>query len=552
MFKISSILLVFFVMFTTSCFSQDDISVKLYDSETKEPISFATVRFVGTSRGIVADYYGYFRLPTKIKDSILKLKITALGYESLLIETKNLRTQGLNNFQMKPRVESLDAVVLDMSKRNKLNSAQLTELINAARDLLAFEIVDKAISKIPNNLSTKPHSYVGYYRDYQFLDNEYYNLNEGVIEQYDDGIDSNLLTDYENKKALYYFKANTDFKNDSLLTQSYDNQFKYIQNAKVLGYGGNEYILLKVHNPIRNYDMITFSYVYQLNRHFIANHDFTKGKIEFLEDEPIINILFNTRPVRDKDVGYGARGRVNQTPYHLLTESSSDNYYTRISPELPANGKIAISLLDFSIYEFNYSLYDKSKKDIMFSTALEYRKLGDKMYLNYISFSNGFTINVDDVFKENRASYNQDDHSFTISFNRNLNPKSLKTRRFKIKYKNRRIAISDLELVNPREVKLVVSEREIELRQQEELQSQDFSLVIKKILDENKNEIYKPISKRAYQFREFFVQEVFQNKRPDPQLMYMNRLKPLLQAPINDSLDADTYIINSPLKIKHN
>ena len=47
------------------------------------------------------------------------------------------------------------------------------------------EIVGKAISKMRANFPTRPHSYIGYYRDYQLLQSKYFNLNEGIIEVFD-------------------------------------------------------------------------------------------------------------------------------------------------------------------------------------------------------------------------------------------------------------------------------------------------------------------------------------------------------------------------------
>lgn len=77
------LIFIFFLYAISVSFAQNDILNELNDSETQEPIAFATIHFKGTSRGLVADYYGQFRLPCKPVDSLPVILITSRSYKPL-------------------------------------------------------------------------------------------------------------------------------------------------------------------------------------------------------------------------------------------------------------------------------------------------------------------------------------------------------------------------------------------------------------------------------------------------------------------------------------
>uniref|UniRef100_UPI0030EF87A5 hypothetical protein n=1 Tax=uncultured Winogradskyella sp. TaxID=395353 RepID=UPI0030EF87A5 len=101
-----------------------------------------------------------------------------------------------------PKTEALSEVVLSVEKTKELSTRQ---------------IVKKAIENIKINYPVDPFSYIAYYRDYQFADEEYINLNEGIVEVFDQGFTSHKISDSLNATSLYSYKLNTDFKQDSLI-----------------------------------------------------------------------------------------------------------------------------------------------------------------------------------------------------------------------------------------------------------------------------------------------------------------------------------------------
>ena len=195
--------------------------VELRDSISQEPLSFATVRFEESSRGLVADFNGQFRLPKKIADTLSYFKVTSIGYKPLKIVSDSLQLDSLNVFKMQVQVEQLEAVMLKTIKKRNIDLGQY----NIAIKLSAYEIVKNAVKNITKNLSDKPHSTIGYYRDYQITEHgEYYNLNEGIVEQFDGGINTNKFDNSFNKSAFYSFKRNNEFAKDSFMTKKYNKR----------------------------------------------------------------------------------------------------------------------------------------------------------------------------------------------------------------------------------------------------------------------------------------------------------------------------------------
>ena len=171
--------------------NSEQILLKIIDSASSEPISFSTVRIKATSIGVIADYNGELRIPSIYKNETVV--ISCIGYEAREVDLRELQSNALNTIRLKPQVEALNPVFI--SSRNKVKGINLSpkSYVEKSRKLYAKDIVLKAIAKIPENLSSQPHSYVGYYRDYQLVDNEFHNLNEAILETFDKGINTKLL-----------------------------------------------------------------------------------------------------------------------------------------------------------------------------------------------------------------------------------------------------------------------------------------------------------------------------------------------------------------------
>lgn len=520
-YKIFTFCLLHFFL-SLSVFSQSDYKVELKDSELLEPISYATVRFLGTNRGLIADVDGQFRLPSYILEETKILEVSSIGYTTIFIEMDSLELNKLNVYMMKPSVIALDEVILKTSKSESKKDRLLTSILENTKKLKARQIVSRAVNNIKYNLDDKPHSYIGYYRDYQIFDNTYYNLNEGIIEQFDEGINTHPIFNDSNQSALYSFNQNNNFAINLESQKAYDDNNKKIPEAKIFSFGGNELSILNIHNAIRNYSNNSFSFVYRMDIDFLKNHEFSKEKVIIVDDNPILEISF-----------------INIKELTSVSHSVS--------------GFLRVSLKDFSIYSFKYTAFDSNKIEPVFNLQIEYKKINQKMYLNYITFNNRFLLLLEEnVFKESNVIYDAKHNRFEITFNSFPKPETIKKRNFKIKYYGAKIDIRSVEEIGSKTVFLNLYEFDKRLQDIKTKDMANLELLIKKVKDIKGRLIYESSFINAYQFREYFVQEIFTNKNLDSELVYMNKQMPLKQSGINELIDVGKYIINSPLQKKSN
>ena len=76
-------LFILFLMSMVSAFSQKEVSGKIVDSITKEPIIGASVFVKGASTGTVTDIDGNFKI--KLREDNLQLEVSFIGYISQVI-----------------------------------------------------------------------------------------------------------------------------------------------------------------------------------------------------------------------------------------------------------------------------------------------------------------------------------------------------------------------------------------------------------------------------------------------------------------------------------
>ena len=506
--------------------NSDELLIKLVDAETSLPISFSSVILKGSNLGVIADYNGEFRFPMKYYNTN-SIIISAIGYKTKELSLKKLKIDEINIIKIFPQIEALDAVIIESNSNIRRPVYNVNRLVKASKSMTAKEIVLKAIAKIPINLSNKPHSYIGYYRDYQLVDNEFYNLNEGIFETFDKGITTDFLKESEATTAIYNFKQNTNFTQDTSLIKAYNGTTKYIKYSKILPRGGNEHTILNIHNPIRNYTVNTFSYVYILEKNFPNLHVFRREKIVYLDEEPLALIKFKNGQRHDNSV------------YGLKTESNSY-----------VEGEIYISLVDYSIHRFKYKVLVPGAKDVLFNVNLDYTRQDNHMYLNYITFNNAFVVGEDFELKDEKVTFDNEEQAFYILFNNTkdqLDMTTLLKSNFKFKLGKKNLKTIDIETISERIIKVYVKQfngRPIRIYKNN---VDDLSFTFKRIKDVVGRVIYQRKSIEGDQFREFFVQRVNLNKSAPEGLIFMDQNFPIKDALTNDFPDANQYWINSPL-----
>ncbi|OUR96093.1 hypothetical protein A9Q86_16580 [Flavobacteriales bacterium 33_180_T64] len=492
-----------------------EIICQVLDQSDKLPVVFATVSIKDKNNGVIADADGNFRLPYKYKTQNNVLVISSIGYETKTLEVTSLLDNQKNIIFLKPKIEALNAVMISAKKNTPKKNFENVR-----------EIVGKAINKMKANFPTNPHSYIGYYRDYQLLENRYFNLNEGIAEVFDAGFQTNKLLFKDNQTALYKFKQNSKFPKDTLLTMAYDNEkYKYIKDATISSIGGNELSILNVHNSIRNNQYHSFSFVHTFKDDFLYNHEFRVAKKLYLDDTLIYEIRF----------------------FAIEDVTGVKN---------TADGVIYIAQDTYAIHKLEYFGYVVGDADPFFSVKIEYASKDDKMFLNYISFNNKFKIKSRNDFEIEDISYDQEDNAFFVRFNNTVDRTTIaNSKNFRFIYKKRRLKINAVSLDNSKTVKISLINGAISSN--EELNEENMKALkykIKNVTDITGRALNKRTFIRVNQFRELFVQEVFKSKTLPENLYFVNKSEKLSESLINKDVltNVSDYWINSPLKATKN
>jgi hypothetical protein len=328
---------------------------------------------------------------------------------------------------------------------------------------------------------------------------------------------------------LYKFNTNKNFIQDSSLTVPYDNKSKkYSESVYITPLGGNELNILDLTNAIRNHDKMSFSFTNVFQKDFIKNHKFKVKRIIFSDNTPLYEITFTT-----------------------LNNKTSFEY--------SAYGSIYISKQDFAIHKLNYNLYYGRKKNPQYTVTLEYAQKKDKMYLNYITFNNFFEATNGNYFKIDKTIFNPKNNSFIVSFNRQLYVDSLDPfrRNFKMYYKNEKLKVIDVNTLgtNHRTVTIHIDKESLtkinfEKEKKNPNYGKYFSFEIENIKDINGFTINQRASIKMNQYREFFVQEVFENKKLPLQKEFIDKNAPLSKSFITPLKLENDYWMNTPLKGK--
>ena len=516
-FKTHRYIFLIFLFLTGLCHAQKSSQIKfqVLDHQSEFPVVYATVILKQAKVGVVSDDNGNFRIPGVYRADKDTLRISCIGYHTALVPLADQKENEINMIYLTVKVESLDEVNLLLDKKEKKMSAG--------------RIVKEAIKRIPVNYPVKPFSYIGYYRDYQKVSdssylarmglenkNAYINLNEGVIQVFDAGFGTNRLTDKLNQTALYEFQSNKNFPVDTLLTIPYDNRKqKYLDGVIISPLGGNELNILHLCNALRNFDRMSFSFAQIFNRHFLGNHIFKLNKLLYLDDEPI---------------------------YHINFISNEK----RISPGYRAKGSILISKQNFGIYNLDYKLYD-DHHDLLYRVNIAYKSIGDRYFLNYITFNNHFEVKGGDYFKINQVDYHYKNSSFQITFNEAIDSESIRLwkKQFKFQHDGEQLQILDVTLMKPNIINIRISSS-IEI--DKAIFNHEINYEIRKLKDVKGRMLNKQNIIRADQFREIFVQKVFPEFSIDSTFDFVNKNFPLKASKLNSFKGKETYWINTPLK----
>ena len=486
-------------------------------SEDRKPVAFATIRLKNYALGVISNEDGSFRLPTELQSYGDSLEISSLGYRDQTIKFSDFTKGKTRIILMEPAIEELEEVIVSANRRR----------------LSVDRIISNAIRNIPRNYPQKPYSYIGYYRDYQLFDQEYTNLNEAIIQIYDQGF---ARIDYETTEAqIISLRENMEFPRDSTtaLAYNYKTNSKTIPEAFIEAYSGNELIILRIHDAIRNHRIPAFSYVDEFIRDFKNNHQFSKdGLIAYQGD--------------------------------LVYKIGISKYDRNIR----VRGEIFVSAKDFAILKMDYRVYRastssignqvRSKEKLLYGIVGEYSRSREmnKYFPNYLSFHNYFEVKLPPIFFANSLTWDKTKRIFELKFSEPLSPEYIsKKNNFRLYFYDKRIRLSSVAISKDgRRIQLVPrqSYKEYELLaliDQEEINKNNFEVRFGKIRDINGNLINNAESIGGEQYREFFVQQLIQNPEIPEKDQLMRKDQPIFgDQPQYGGQLSKNYWMNTPLK----
>ncbi|MEP3211299.1 MAG: carboxypeptidase-like regulatory domain-containing protein [Maribacter sp.] len=527
-----NLLLLLLLLVSSSALSQQGeyIVGKLLDAKTQEPVAFASIRIKDRALGIISNIDGSFKIPLKYKEYGDIIEISSMGYQTKEILIFDFSIFELNNVRLQPAIWQLQEAIVTGKKK---------------RELSARQIVRKALRAIPDNYPLEPFSMVGYYRDYQLDSLQYVNLNEAILEVYDQGFDA--MDSVTTKVKIYDYLENTDFKRDSMALRSYNYKFKkgrkVIDNAFLSAYGGNEFTILRVHDAIRNHKVSSYSFVHRLKSDVLSEHRFKRIPDTYFDGEPLYTIRF-----------------------------------TKLLLNYSAYGTMYISKRNFAIHKMDYTVYDLKKKlpnglrnkhetenELIFEITTSYQPKNDKMFLNYISFHNTFQLWDPPKFVIDYITPDYVSKCFVVGFNNKVRLQdAVALKNYEVKVKGKIVRMQKAELTDAQDVVLLYPKmypnkaeqmlREIEIAaRKKKITNELFEIKLTNIKDVDGNVIDQWTSRDYNQFREFFTQEVKPLTQAPSDTLFMKKQRPIFKDQVVVKPDNfDDYWMNTPLRNKTN
>lgn len=500
------LLICWFQMTDAMAQDADWIRFRVVDQKTKKPIPFASVQIKSRRTGVITNADGDFQIPLRFSVYGDTLMISCIGYETKNVPLRGLNPQLLQSIALKETSTELAAVEVSGGRSGRLT---------------AYKVVKMAIHNLPYNSISVPYSYEAYYRDYQFEDSIYVNLNEALLQIIDSGFATN--DQLKTRIALLDYIPNEDFKRDSATEIEYDNhQKKFIPNAKVGTFGGNELMILRIHDPLRNSNQFSFSFVDVFNKNFLTNHYFSFGKPTSHDGVQLYCINFESKSY------------VGGTTHN-------------------AAGSIYIEKGNFAIHKIEYRVYEleKEKKGLLYDIAVEYSRKEKSMHPNYISFNNLFKIKNPLDFVDTAIYVDPELEAFVVHTNHPVNDVTTNdTSQFELRANGRRLLIKDIKVQNQNEIYLFLDKNPgFNIRMGAKTMTSVMKFKFKGVKDYDGRELNVPSYITVNQFREVFIQQTgipVEYYKTD----YMNPLVPLSeQMPVGSDSNSGRWM-NTPLKKK--
>jgi len=168
--------------FSSTAIAQYNITGKIIDAETQEPIYGASIYFDGTTIGTISNQQGNFKLTYEQNTKAL-LVVSSMGYEAQQFQISTKETH-LKTILLKPSIESLDEVFLETdpwSREKKLRyfrewflgsdyREKKCKILNEEVIQLRFSPTTQKLTAIISESLIIENKYLGYNINYQLKD----------------------------------------------------------------------------------------------------------------------------------------------------------------------------------------------------------------------------------------------------------------------------------------------------------------------------------------------------------------------------------------------
>jgi len=501
------------ILLCTESFCQDyELQARIIDTSNLGPVAFSTV-YIDEYTGTISDELGFFRMrvpPGKYYDA---LHISCVGYLEKTIPVNTLSLTSLDSIFIMPNIVELDGVEVQ-AKAGKIPDSK--------------QIIRKAIRQIQDNYPDNSILYNGYYREYIKQDDDYINLFESIINLEDPGFQS-----IDNFNAgLMYKRINLDFKVDRPLMRPYDNYNKFVPYSRMPIPLNNELVILRAHDPIRNFNRNSFYFIDCLETDFLGNHKFSDPKLTYLGERPYYYITFDDKMK-----------------------------YTIGNNRVTAKGTIYIDALNYGIKKINYrTTLDKgTNRQKLFELNLEYKLTDNIYFLHYLSFNNLF--NTRNFVLQSTGMYGD---KLALYFNQPINYKyASNPENYKVFLDGQEQEIRKIE---PHQFKILLTfTKNSPITDRLKINMLPVSIQTRKKIADNEKYIYNNLRveftnfkdvdgndikdhefNEFYQYREFFTNRTFTNHNSITSNL-VDKSKPVIANQITEQFLVDTNWLNTPL-----
>lgn len=358
-----------FILFQQTLLAQTSVTFrgKVFDKTNNLPLPYALVCIPNSGTGVITNEFGEFTYHLPNNTDTDTIEISFIGYKKIYQKVISIKPE----------------IVYTLGLITEIKEIQEVE-ITGIKGIPASDMVKKAIRHIYKNYPKREFLLHGYYRDYvkDRTNDDYKNLTEAAVIIDDRGFHS---LDYNQSKIkLEQIRNNPGFHTDVKLNSAYDNKTKYVPSSSYKE--SNELAILRLHDPIRNHNRKTFSFIYVFDYHFIPNHTF---RYESIINDGLYKIY---------EISFETYQKLFNISKILETNSELDSLaINKEKREYWVKGKIYINSKNYAILKFTYSVTCKlpSYSGKFFDLNIEYKNFNEKYYLSYLSMCNYFEFKPD-------------------------------------------------------------------------------------------------------------------------------------------------------------